>query len=178
MATLTLLNVLESESFPISLVDIGGGVYALAVANQAEGDAGPVDLTKIGGTAITLGANGGLKVDFALAGCSFNKNIDVDESEDAIKATSGILYGYIINNLHATAYRYVKFYNAAVADVTVGTTVPDLTIPVPPLGMANISIPQGLEFTVAISIAATTGIADNDTGAPGANEVVVTTWYK
>ena len=35
----------------------------------------------------------------------------------------------------------------------------------------------GIAFGTAICVAATTGVADNDTGAPGANEVVGTIFY-
>jgi hypothetical protein len=36
---------------------------------------------------------------------------------------------------------------------------------------------HGLRFSTAITAAATTGVADSDTGAPGANEVVVVIGY-
>lgn len=35
----------------------------------------------------------------------------------------------------------------------------------------------GIAFSTAITVAATTGVADNDTGAPGANEVVLNLGY-
>jgi hypothetical protein len=37
---------------------------------------------------------------------------------------------------------------------------------------------HGIMFDTAICAAATTGIADNDTGAPGANEVLINVFYK
>lgn len=105
------------------------------------------------------------------------KNIDVDETEDAVKASAGQLYWIHAINLSA-AVLFLKFYNATVASVVVGTTVPDLTFPIPTPGDTNgagftLSIPNGIAFGTAITIAATTGIADNDSGAPGANEVIV-----
>ena len=77
---------------------------------------------------------------------------------------------------------YLKFYNATAANVTVGTTVPVLTYPIPTNGDTNgsgfiLNMPIGFEFDTAITVAATTGIADNDTGAPGANEVVLNLGY-
>lgn len=105
------------------------------------------------------------------------KNIDVDESEDQVKATPGRVYWIHAINLSA-AVLSLKFYNKTAANVTVGTTVPDLTFPVPSNGGTDgagfvLSIPNGIVFNTAITIAATTGIADGDSGAPGANEVIV-----
>ncbi len=109
------------------------------------------------------------------------KNLDVDESEDEIKGTAGQIYWIHCLNL-ATAKRYLKFYNAAAADVTVGTTTPVLTLPLPTQGDATgagftLSIPNGIAFSTAITVAATTGFADNDTGAPGANEIILNLGY-
>lgn len=114
-------------------------------------------------------------------GTTLYKNIDVDESEDQVKATAGQLYWLHAINL-GTAPRYLKIYNATAASVVVGTTVPDLTFPIPTQGDANgagfaLSIPNGIAFGTAITIAATTGVADADSGAPGANEVIVNLGY-
>jgi hypothetical protein len=83
----------------------------------------------------------------------------------------------------ANAKRYLKIYNDTTANVTVGTTTPTLSLPIPTMGDTNgagftLPIPDcGIQFTTAITIAATTGFADNDTGAPGANEVIVNLAY-
>jgi hypothetical protein len=37
---------------------------------------------------------------------------------------------------------------------------------------------HGVAFSAAICVAATTGLADNDTGAPSAGDVVVNIFYK
>lgn len=114
-------------------------------------------------------------------GNTLYKNIDVDESEDQVKATSGRVYWIHAINLSATVL-YLKFYNKTAANVTVGTTVPDLTFPVPSNGGTNgagfvLPIPNGMVFNTAITIAATTGIADGDSGAPSANDVIVNLGY-
>jgi hypothetical protein len=116
-------------------------------------------------------------------GASIFRSIDLDESEEEVKGSAGQLYGGVVINL-ATGVRYLKFYNATAANVTVGTTTPVMTIPIPTAGSANgagfvIPIPsQGVPFDTAITVAATTGIADNDTGAPGANECIVNLFFK
>lgn len=112
-------------------------------------------------------------------GTTLYKNIDVDESEDQIKGTAGQVYWIHAINLNA-AVRYLKFYNATSASVTVGTTVPDLTFPVPASTTGAgfvLSIPNGIAFGTAITVAATTGVADNDSGAPGANEIILNLGY-
>lgn len=114
-------------------------------------------------------------------GTTLYKNIDVDESEDQVKATAGQVYWIHAINLGTTP-RYLKIYNATAATVVVGTTVPDLTFPIPSQGDANgagftLSIPNGIAFSTAITIAATTGVADADSGAPGANEVICNLGY-
>ena len=117
---------------------------------------------------------------WASGGCSIFRSLDLDETEEEAKATAGTVYGWYIASL-ATTTRFLKFYNATAANVTVGTTTPVLTIPIPgnatdDIG-ANMLGGVGIKFDTAITVAATTGVADADTGAPGANEVVVNIFY-
>ena len=104
-------------------------------------------------------------------------NLDVDQTEDAVLAEPGRVYWIHAIN-HNAALLYLKFYDGLVADVVVGTTVPDLTLVVPVLTAAlgdvlSVVIPGGIDFTTAITIACTTGFAVADTGAPGANDCIV-----
>jgi len=117
-------------------------------------------------------------VPFTGGGLSTFKSIDIDETEEDVKTSAGQVYCWAIYNNHASATRYVKWYNATAANVTVGTTTPVATWAIP-FGSAAIGCTeQGIEFTTAITVAATTGVADNDTGAPSANDVVVNVYYK
>jgi hypothetical protein len=116
-------------------------------------------------------------------GLSLFRSLDLDETEEDVKTSAGCLYKLRITNL-STSLRYVKIYNATAANVTVGTTTPVDTIVVPPAAASGATVITetfggvGLTFDTAISMAATTGLADNDTGAPGANELVVSAYYK
>lgn len=114
-------------------------------------------------------------------GCNIFRSLDLDETEEEVKATAGTLFGYFIANLGTTT-RFVKFYDATAANVTVGTTTPVLTLPIPGNSTddvaANLVGGVGVTFDTAITVAATTGLADNDTGAPGAGDVVVNVFYK
>jgi hypothetical protein len=150
------------------------------LADNTGVDIGDVDVTSISAGTNLIG-DVGISGARTSGGTTLYKNIDVDESEDAVKASAGQVYWIHAMNLSATV-KYLKIYNATVATVVVGTTVPDLTFPIPTQGDTNgagftLSIPNGIAFGTAITIAATTGIADADSGAPGANEVVVNLGY-
>jgi len=110
------------------------------------------------------------------------QNLDVDESEDEVKGTAGKVFWVHAMNMTASVV-YLKFYNATAASVTVGTTTPVLTFPLPTnantngAGFAINFGDVGVQFSTAITIAATTGFAVADTGAPAANAVIVNLGY-
>ncbi len=95
------------------------------------------------------------------------------------KGSAGQLYGFVITNTNASA-RFVKFYNATSASV--GTTTPVITLVIPGnangAGMVAAEWVSGIAFSTGIQYGITTGVADNDTGSPAANEVVVNAFYK
>jgi hypothetical protein len=114
-------------------------------------------------------------------GLSIFRSLDLDETEEEVKSTAGQVYTVWFTNT-ATSTRWLKFYTATAANVTVGTTTPVLTLGLPGNSSDDISGvfsgTMGFTFDTAITVAATTGVADNDTGAPGANEVIVNLGYK
>lgn len=111
-------------------------------------------------------------------GLSIFKSLDLDESEEDVKTSPGSVFSIYAVNTNAAA-RWLKLYNATAANTTVGTTVPVATFYLPASGASPLKFDSrtGLTFDTAICAAATTGVADNDTGAPGANEVVVVIGY-
>lgn len=95
-----------------------------------------------------------------------------------VKASGGNLYSIVAIGLTSTV-RYLKLYNKATVP-TVGTDVPLMTIPIPANTQgAGIAIPfsMGVNFPLGIAIAITSGLADNNTGAILANDVVVNLTY-
>lgn len=118
----------------------------------------------------------------AAGGATPYQNLDCDESEDDIKTAPGKLFWVHAINLTASK-RYLKFYNATAANTTVGTTTPVLTFPLPTMGDTNgagftINFGDaGVQFDTAICVAATTGFAVADTGAPGTNDVILNAGY-
>lgn len=97
---------------------------------------------------------------------------------NVVKASGGNLYSIVAIGLTSTV-RYLKLYNKATAP-TVGTDVPLMTIPIPANTQgAGIAIPfsMGVNFPLGIALAITSGLADNNTGAILANDVVVNLTY-
>lgn len=97
-----------------------------------------------------------------------------------IKSSTGNLYFLSVSNVNA-AVRYLKVYNKATAP-TVGTDTPIFTFLIPgnTAGAgSNLCIPTiGINFSLGLGIGITTGVADSDTGAVAANEIVVNYGYR
>lgn len=90
-------------------------------------------------------------------------NVDVDETADLVFGGECEIAGGSVSNAHS-AMQFLKLYDAAAAgDVTVGTTVPKITIAVPPAGAVQLW-PMG--FANGIVAACTANAADNDTTEP------------
>lgn len=114
-------------------------------------------------------------------GLSIYRSIDLDEGTgEVIKGSAGQLYALWVTNT-ATTTRFIKIYNAATC--TMGTGTPVMTIGIP--GNASDDIAghftaggYGIEFSTGICFGATTGVADADTGAPGANDIIADALYK
>lgn len=86
------------------------------------------------------------------------------------KASAGRLFSLIGYNA-AAANRFLKLYNKASAP-TVGTDTPLLTIVLPATTAFAIDFPSPIEFDLGIAYALTTGVADADTGALTAADVL------
>lgn len=123
----------------------------------------------------TIGSAG--TVPLTTGGCSVFRSIDLDETEEEAKAAAGQIYGWYLHN-NASAVRYVKFYDGTAASVTVGTSAPVVTVPLPANSGANVHFGTGIAFDTGITVAATTGVGDTDTGAPAANDVQINLFYK
>lgn len=113
--------------------------------------------------------------DIALA-CDTYRSLSVLATGVAVKAAPGVVYAYFLYNGSAAA-RFIKLYNKATAP-TVGTDVPLVTIPLPAASAANVYLGPGIAFSAGIGIAATQLVADADTTAPAANDVVANILYK
>lgn len=113
-------------------------------------------------------------------GLKIYRSLDLDEgAAEVVKASAGCLYGLWVTN-KATAVRYIKIYNRTSA--TAGTHTPVITVGIPGNSSDNILAALatggvGIRFDTGICMAATTGLADNDTGGPGTNDLIVNAFY-
>lgn len=126
---------------------------------------------------VKAGPNGGMPVEVVGQGSAGQSSIpyrslSVLATKQEISATPVYLMGYYVSNRAGTE-RFLKIWFKPAASVTVGTTPPDLTIPLAAAQSANLSnmivFPTG---ATGLTIAATTLIADSDATAPSANDVV------
>lgn len=88
-----------------------------------------------------------------------------------VKAAALELNGYQLTN-RAASIRYLKLWDAAnAADITVGTTPPDMVI-ILPATSTTVTGNLAAMFTKGIVICTTTGALDSDVAAPTAGDVV------
>jgi hypothetical protein len=110
-------------------------------------------------------------------------SLDLDETEEDIKTSPGQVYWYHAAN-RTTSPLYLRFYNDTAANVVVGTTATFLGPFEIPANASDHTVElgnfggNGVEFSVAISAAVTTGFAANDTTGPAANGCIVNVLYK
>ena len=156
------------------------GVFVLAVRDDTigatsgtEGDYEALHTDSQGALWTNLAPNTAGGVSTFMASGSDGSSILVATSQ-AAKGSAGQVYGYYIYNPEA-AVTFVHFYNTASASVTVGTTNPLFTIPVPAGSAANLWTNHGIPFSTAISVAATTTAGGNTAPTTGASLVL---WYK
>lgn len=180
----TALRVTLANDSTGTLTVDNAGTFAVQIDSAlpaGTNNIGDVDLA----SAVPAGTNlvGRVNIDAQAAnGCDFHYSNDLDETEEEAKATSATLYGGVVINL-STSVRYLQIFNATAASVTVGTTTPDMQLPIPTQAATSngsgfvIPIPScGVNFDTALTIAATTDNEGN--GAPGANEVHVILFFK
>jgi hypothetical protein len=91
-----------------------------------------------------------------------------------VKASAGQLFGYYIYNSNAAA-RKVAFHNSASAP-TAGASI-FFSIVIPATSAANVEFTNGIAFSSGISISTVTGLADNDTAAVAANDLIINLFY-
>ena len=92
-----------------------------------------------------------------------------------IKASAGTVNGWYIYNSNGSA-RKVAFHDIATTP-TAGTGVV-MSLVIPPLSAANVSLPDGITFTTGIAITTVTGLADSNSTAVALNDLVINIFYK
>ena len=85
-------------------------------------------------------------------------------------------------NISANGLKLMRIFGFGTSG-TLGTGTPVITIGIPGNTSDDISGNfgpggMGIAFATGICVGASTGVADADTGAPGANDVIVNIFYK
>lgn len=113
-------------------------------------------------------ATGGLSLHRKLAAASTNST--------SVKGSAGQIYNIVVSNMTAAA-KFLKLYDKATAP-TVGTDTPVVTIPLQANSTSSIEWVNGMPFSVGIGYGLTGALADADTTALAANDVVLNLGYK
>lgn len=92
-----------------------------------------------------------------------------------IKASAGKVTGWYIYNSNASA-RKVAFHNTA-GTPTAGASI-YYALVIPGLAAANVSFPDGLDFSTGIAITTVTGLTNADATAVGINDLIINIFYK
>lgn len=107
--------------------------------------------------------------------CDSYRNLNVNTTSSQIGSTSTVTR---IVSLHAfnnsASKKYVKLYSGSSADET---DTPLLTLTIKSEDELIMSFPHPLSVDDAMCIRATSGLADNDTGNPASNDVVLNVLY-
>jgi len=154
------------------IVDSGGtNVATVSAAGAVKVDASSVavPITDNSGS-LTVDAPVGTPIFATLTpsttgGWSKSKFLAQTTTVQTVKGTAAELGGYIIYNPNASV-AYVQLFDVASATtVTLGTTVPDMVIPLPAGAAANIEYANGVGFANGIKLACTT--TGSGSTAPG-----------
>jgi hypothetical protein len=122
---------------------------------------------------VTIIQGGGLTVDLnsQLGGQNYYRNLSVIPTASQVGYGGLAMWSLSASNVNATAC-YLKLYNS-VASVD-ETATPVLTYRIPAVsGQISHDFQIPFLFTDGLWLRATTGVADNSTGAPSANDVIV-----
>ena len=127
-----------------NLTQIGG---TSASVNSGSADGGTLRVVPATGSSVSLvpATSGGLSTATAA----------LSTTVTSVKASAGQVYGWYVYNANSTAC-YLQVFNTASGSVTLGTTTPTMSLGIPAGGGANVAMPNGIAFSTAISMAATT----------------------
>lgn len=131
--------------------DSGGGDMTNAVAHALKVE--PVPGTASGWTTAVFAG-------------SISGHAALTTTVEAVKTSAGELgYSYCYNPNTTSAV--VEFFNAATGSVTLGTTVPNSFVELPPTSGQNAEIVMGIPFSTAISAAAVTAVGGSTAPSTG-----------
>jgi len=151
-------------------VEVTGGNGSVGIAQAI-----PVQVLGTPTGALSVSVTGGNvtpQASTTMNACNIAKVLSAASTNPTVikNSTNARLYGYQLANLTAS-WRFVRFYNNATAP-TVGTDSPVMVVPIPPNGMTDIHMTIPATFAAGLSYSITGAVADLDTTAVGAGDVV------
>lgn len=155
--------------------DIGGTQYPRVKITQGGDGSSDGDVSKTNPLPVT-------QIGLATNGLSVYRTLDADETEEEVKGSAGTLYGIWGGSTSSTT-NYIKIYDATAGAVTVGTTTPILTLPIPGNSTDAVAFNWnlgglGIAFANGICIAATTLQPDAASVGPSASAITANVLYK
>lgn len=107
------------------------------------------------------------------AGLKKFKDTDMGGTKVAVDATSGKIHSIVIDNTaNAGEATYLKLWDAASGDVTVGTTAPDWVFKVPASTKVTITFQAELAYGTALTAACVTTAGTAGTTNPTSDVVI------
>lgn len=157
-----------AASLPVVLASDQASVpVAATLAAETTKVIGTVNVAASQNIGITPNTSGGLTTYHLVSAGSTNATV--------VKNSAGQLFGWYIYNSNAAA-RKVAFHNAS-STPTAGASI-FFTLMIPPSSGANVFSDIGIPFSTGISITTVTGLADNDSAAVAANDLIINLFYK
>jgi hypothetical protein len=104
----------------------------------------------------------------------FALNSAASQNLTNIKASAGKVMGWYIYNSNAAA-RKIIFYNLATTPLAGSARY--FSIVIPALSGANVSFPDGIDFSAGIGIATSTDIANSNPVSVATNDLIISIFY-
>lgn len=169
----SLAGIADDATFSVAssvLMPVGFLADQASTDSVNEGDIGAARITLDRKLIVTVAPSNdteGLDTSHLVSAASTNATV--------VKASAGKLFGWYIYNSNAAA-RKVAFHNSA-SSPTAGASI-FFTVVIPPTAGANVEFTNGITFSTGIAFTTVTGLADSDSTAVAANDLIINLWYK
>lgn len=167
---LTLLAVLQETATEVTLVSRASESTLSAMSAKLPPAQGPQLMSQSLSIVPAAGATFSVTSTPAAA-ASIYRNISLQGTGQVIKASAGTLRGFSFRYLGILGTVFVKLYDKATAPTTSDT--PIATIAINQAESRVTDMVAGVAFAAGLGVRASSGLADNDSGAVAANTLLV-----
>lgn len=164
-STIGIAGALPAGTNVIGHVIADSGTITTVSAVTAITNALPAGTNLIGSVSLSPATSGGWSASLSSA---------LSTTVVSVKSSAGTFGGYFIYNPNSSV-AYVQVFNIASGSVTLNSSTPFLSFGIPATSGANLELSNGIAFSTAISVAATT----TPTGSTANSSALVANfWYK